>query len=201
MLPLVSTVEEVRAARDRLDAVAGDLADADVAHADPEFGVMIETPAAVFMGPDLAREVDFFSIGTNDLAQYVMAAARGNERVAELRDFRQPAVLRAIRETVRAADGADCWVGMCGEMAGDPDLTELLVGLGLDELSMSAVTVPAVKQRVTEIDTGEASDRATAVAAASTRNDVIRHLSTTGDGGSEATEGDPRGADGGPSGR
>jgi phosphotransferase system enzyme I (PtsI) len=137
---------------------------------------MIETPAAVFMGPDLAREVDFFSIGTNDLAQYVMAAARGNERVSDLRDFRQPAVLRAIRGTVRAAEDTDCWVGMCGEMAGDPELTELLVGLGLDELSMSAVTVPAVKQRVTEVDTGEAGDLAAEVAGASTRDQAIDRL-------------------------
>jgi phosphotransferase system enzyme I (PtsI) len=176
MLPLVSTVEEVRAARDRLDGVAADLAAEDVAHAEPEFGVMIETPAAVFMGADIAREVDFFSIGTNDLAQYVMAAARGNERVAELRDFRQPAVIRAIRETVRAAADRDCWVGMCGEMAGDPDLTALLVGLGLDELSMSAVTVPAVKQRVTEIDTDEAHDLAERVAESSTKEHVISRL-------------------------
>jgi phosphotransferase system enzyme I (PtsI) len=181
MLPLVSTVEEVRAARDRLEEVADDLDAAGVAHALPEFGVMIETPAAVFMGPDLAREVDFFSIGTNDLAQYVMAAARGNERVAELRDFRQPAVLRAIRETVRAADDEECWVGMCGEMAGDPDLTELLLGLGLDELSMSAVTVPAVKQRVTEVDTTVASELATEVAEASTKAQVISRLNSQGD--------------------
>jgi phosphotransferase system enzyme I (PtsI) len=179
MLPLVSTAEEVRAARERLEAVAAELDVEGVAHAAPEFGVMIETPAAVFMGPDLAEAVDFFSIGTNDLAQYVMAAARGNERVSELRDFRQPAVLRAIRETVRAADGEDCWVGMCGEMAGDPELTELLLGLGLDELSMSAVTVPAVKQRVTEVDTGEASELAEEVAGASTKDEVISRLNTT----------------------
>jgi phosphotransferase system enzyme I (PtsI) len=176
MLPLVSTVEEVQEARSRLDAVAAGLGEEGTAHAEPEFGVMIETPAAVFMGTDLAREVDFFSIGTNDLAQYVMAAARGNERVAELRDFRQPAVLRAIRETVRAADGEDCWVGMCGEMAGDPELTELLVGLGLDELSMSAVTVPAVKDRVVNVDTGAAAALATDVAGASTRAEVLDRL-------------------------
>jgi phosphotransferase system enzyme I (PtsI) len=142
---------------------------------------MIETPAAVLMGPDLASEVDFFSIGTNDLAQYVMAAARGNERVSELRDFRQPAVIRAIRETVRAAEGTECWVGMCGEMAGDPDLTELLLGLGLDELSMSAVTVPAVKQRVTAVDTDEARELATHVASASTKEQVVDRLTSQGE--------------------
>jgi phosphotransferase system enzyme I (PtsI) len=181
MLPLVSTVEEVRAARTRLEAVASALDEAGVDHAIPEFGVMIETPAAVLMGPDLASEVDFFSIGTNDLAQYVMAAARGNERVSELRDFRQPAVIRAIRETVRAAEGTECWVGMCGEMAGDPDLTELLLGLGLDELSMSAVTVPAVKQRVTAVDTDEARELATHVASASTKEQVVDRLTSQGE--------------------
>ena len=179
MLPMVSTVEEVEEATDRLAAVTTDLEEEGIDAPNPEFGIMIETPAAVFMAPDLADDVDFFSIGTNDLAQYVMAAARGSERVAELRDFRQPAVIRAIRQTVAAADETDCWVGMCGEMAGDASLTELLVGLGLDELSMSAVTVPAVKQRVTEIDTARAKDLADDVATASTKAQVVSRTTRT----------------------
>ncbi len=178
MLPLVATVEEVRQARETLESVAADLEDEGEAYDVPEFGVMVETPAAVFMGPDLAEEVDFFSIGTNDLAQYVMAAARGNEQVAELRDFMQPAVLRAIRQTVEAAEGTDCWVGMCGEMAGDPELTELLLGLGLDELSMSAVTVPDVKAAVAETDTDAAAELAEEALAASTKADVHALLNT-----------------------
>ena len=176
MLPLVSTCEEVEMAKDRLQSVSENLKSAGTDVTIPEFGIMVETPATVFMASDLAKVVDFFSIGTNDLAQYVMAAARGNERVAELRDFRQPAVIRAIEQTVSAATGEDCWVGMCGEMAGDPELTKLLVGLGLDELSMSAVTVPAVKERVTEIDTAGAEAFATDIASATTKDQVVSRL-------------------------
>jgi phosphotransferase system enzyme I (PtsI) len=176
MLPLVSTVEEVTAARERLELFADDLEREGVEYAVPEFGVMVETPSAAFMADALTDEVDFFSIGTNDLAQYVMAAERGNERVAELGDYHQPAVLRAIRATVEATEGTDVWVGMCGEMAGDPDLTELLLGLGLDELSMSAVTVPQVKRAVTETNTEDARALAERALSARTKNEVRRVL-------------------------
>ncbi|MFD1686582.1 phosphoenolpyruvate--protein phosphotransferase [Halobellus litoreus] len=179
MLPLVSTVEEVREAREVLESVATDLEAAGVDYAVPEFGVMIETPAAAFLAPDLVEHVDFFSIGTNDLAQYVMAAERGNSRVSDLGDYRQPAVLRAIRATVEATEGTDVWVGMCGEMAGDPELTGLLVGLGLDELSMSAVTVPQVKRAVTETTVSDARDLAERALAASTKAEVEAVLTET----------------------
>jgi phosphotransferase system enzyme I (PtsI) len=181
MLPLVATVEEVEAARETLESVAADLDDEGVAHDVPEFGVMIETPAATFVADELAERVDFFSIGTNDLAQYVMAAERGNERVSEIGDYYQPAVLRAIRRTVDAAEGTDTWVGMCGEMAGDPDLTELLLGLGLDELSMSAVTVPPVKQAVTETHLDDARALAERALAACTKDEVKRALTDNTD--------------------
>jgi len=173
MLPLVATVEEVRETLDRLDAVAADLEAEGLAHGDPELGVMIETPAAVLKAAALAPHVDFFSIGTNDLTQYVMAAERGNERVEGLGDYRQPAVLRAIRETVEGASGRDCWVGMCGEMAGDPALTPLLLGLGLDELSMSALSVPAVKRAVEDTDTEAARALASAALEADTKAAVL----------------------------
>ena len=179
MLPLVSTVEEVREAREVLESVATDLEAEGVDYALPEFGVMIETPAAAFLAPELVEHVDFFSIGTNDLAQYVMAAERGNSRVSELGDYHQPAVLRAIRATVEATEGTDVWVGMCGEMAGDPELTELLVGLGLDELSMSAVTVPQVKHAVTETTVSDARILAERALAASTKAEVEAVLTET----------------------
>jgi phosphotransferase system enzyme I (PtsI) len=153
MFPMVARVEEVEAALDRVEAVADDLASEGVEHAVPTLGAMVETPAAVFLAESLAERLDFLSIGTNDLTQYVMAADRENDAVAALHDPLHPAVLRAIDSTMTAADAKDAWVGMCGEMAGDPALTELLVGLGLDELSMSAVTVPAVKARIAETDT------------------------------------------------
>jgi len=176
MLPLVTTVEEVAAAEAVLDDVVADLESEGVDAERPEFGVMIETPAAAFMADALVEHVEFFSIGTNDLAQYVMAAERGNDAVADLGDFRQPAVLRAIDATTRAAEGTDVWVGMCGEMAGDPALTELLLGLGLTELSMSAVTVPAVKERVRETDATAARSLAESALEATSKDEVIELL-------------------------
>jgi phosphotransferase system enzyme I (PtsI) len=169
MFPLVSRLEEVDAALEAVESAAADLAAAGVDHAVPELGAMVETPAAVFLADHLAARLDFLSIGTNDLTQYVMAADRENDGVAAYHDPLHPAVLRAIDRTASAAAETDAWVGMCGEMAGDPALTELLVGLGLDELSMSAVTVPAVKSRVREVDTVAARALAEEALACETR--------------------------------
>ncbi|WP_254545448.1 phosphoenolpyruvate--protein phosphotransferase [Halomarina pelagica] len=177
MLPLVATVEEFEAAADRVEAVAADLDAEGIERGSPDLGVMVETPAAVLLASELAERADFLSIGTNDLTQYVNAAARGNERVADLHDPRHPAVLRAVARTVEAARGTDAWVGMCGEMAGDPDLTELLVGLGLDELSMSAVTIPAVKARVERTNAADARELAERALRAHTKREVIDLLS------------------------
>ncbi|RBI62129.1 phosphoenolpyruvate--protein phosphotransferase [halophilic archaeon] len=172
MFPLVATVEELTAALDAVDSVAAALDDEGVEHAVPELGVMVETPAAVMNAAELAERVDFLSVGTNDLAQYVQAAARDDDHVADLHDPRYPAVLRAIARTVEAARDADAWVGMCGEMAGVPENAELLVGLGLDELSASAVTVPAVKERVAETTYGDAETLAERARSAETRREV-----------------------------
>lgn len=172
MFPLVSTVEELEAALEVVEEVASDLEAEGLSYELPELGVMIETPGAVFMATELASRVDFLSIGTNDLAQYVMAAARDDERVSALHDPLHPPVLRAISRTVAAAHANDAWVGMCGEMAGDPDLTELLVGLGLDELSMSAVTIPEVKGRIVDIETSEAERTASQALDAATKDDI-----------------------------
>src|SRR5690606_7745672 len=139
MFPMIGTVAEVRAAKALLAEAQAELRAAGEPFAeDMEVGVMIEVPAAVATADQLAREVDFFSIGTNDLTQYTMAADRGNARVAHLAQALQPAVLRWVDQTVRAGHDAGICVGMCGELAGNPQATPLLVGLGLDELSMSA---------------------------------------------------------------
>jgi len=172
MFPLVATVDELTAALDEVDRVAEDLADEGTEYAVPELGVMVETPAAVMMAEEFAERVDFLSTGTNDLAQYVMAADRENDAVAHLHNPQQPAVLRAIRRSVEAAHEHGAWIGMCGEMAGDPASTELLVGLGLDELSMSAVTVPAVKANITEIDSTDAAAVADQALTAATKQHV-----------------------------
>ncbi|RLM34603.1 phosphoenolpyruvate--protein phosphotransferase [Haloarcula sp. Atlit-120R] len=176
MFPMVATVPELDAALDALDTAAADIEKSDAV--DVEVGVMIETPSAAFMAGELAARVDFLSIGTNDLTQYVMAADRENERVGDLHDPSHPGVLRAIHRTVTAAHEEDAWVGMCGEMAGDPDLTELLVGLGLDELSMSAVTIPEVKTAVSDTEYSTASERADRARLAATRSEVHTTLDT-----------------------
>jgi len=176
MFPMVATVPELEAALDAVESVAAELESEGIAYERPELGVMIETPSAVFLAEAFAERVDFLSIGTNDLTQYVMAADRENERVAELHEPTEPAVLRAIARTVEAGHAGDAWVGMCGEMAGNPAYTELLVGLGLDELSMSAVTVPEVKANVTEIETGDAEELAERVTGETTVDAVRDHL-------------------------
>ncbi|WP_343122554.1 putative PEP-binding protein, partial [Haloferax sp. ATB1] len=172
MFPLVSTVTELDALLDEVSAIAADLDDAGVDYAVPELGAMVETPASVFLAREFADRLDFLSIGTNDLTQYVMAAARDDDRVASLHDPLHPPVLRAIARTVEAAHEGDAWVGMCGEMAGDPDLTELLVGLGLDELSMSAVTIPDVKAGVRDVDDESAAALSEAALSVETREDA-----------------------------
>jgi phosphoenolpyruvate-protein phosphotransferase/dihydroxyacetone kinase phosphotransfer subunit len=157
MFPMVGTVDELLAAKALLREVQQQL-DAEGAPHNPDLpvGIMVEVPAAVQSADQLAEHVDFFSIGTNDLTQYIMAADRGNPSVANLISPFQPAVLRAIKTVVDAAHAQGKWVGMCGEMAGNPLATTLLVGLGLDELSMSAPAIPEVKANIREIDTGDA---------------------------------------------
>ncbi|WP_253738311.1 phosphoenolpyruvate--protein phosphotransferase [Halohasta salina] len=176
MFPLVSTVEELEAALEQVESVADDLDDEGVDYAIPELGVMVETPASTYLADAFAERVDFLSIGTNDLTQYIQSAQRDLDRMSEYQDPLAPAVLRAIDRTVTAGHAGDAWVGMCGEMAGDPDLTELLVGLGLDELSMSAVTIPDVKTAIREVDTEAAAELADAMLAADTLAEVRQRL-------------------------
>ena len=161
MFPMVATVAELRAALEILDeARAQTRIDAPL-----ETGIMVEVPAAALLSRSLGRHVDFFSIGTNDLTQYTMAAERGNERVAALLAGPHPSVLRLVRETVRGAEASGRWVGVCGELAGDPSAAVLLTGLGVRELSMSPRLVPEVKaalRSVTLFDASEAAERALA---------------------------------------
>jgi multiphosphoryl transfer protein len=156
MFPMVGALTELQAAKALVAEVKAELKAAKIPFdAKIPVGIMIEVPSAVAIADQLAKEADFFSIGTNDLTQYVMAADRGNARVAGLAQALQPAVLRMIKQTVDAAHANHVWVGMCGELAGNALATPLLVGLGLDELSMSAPAIPAVKaaiRQATEFD-------------------------------------------------
>lgn len=149
MFPLISTLDEVRAAKAQVQTVKAALRAKDIAF-DPgiETGIMIEVPAAVEMARALAPEVDFFSIGTNDLTQYVMASDRGNPRVQALFDPFNPAVLRMISRAITAAHDADIWIGMCGAMAGSPLAAPVLIGMGLDEFSMTPSDIPDFKLAV-----------------------------------------------------
>ena len=157
MFPMIGTIDEIRLAKSLLAGVANDLARENIPFDDAmAVGIMIEVPSAVAVADILASEVDFFSIGTNDLTQYTMAADRGNSNVAELAQALNPAVLRLISQTVNAGHAAGIWVGMCGELAGDAAAAPLLVGLGLDELSMSAPSIPAVKEAIRSVTTADA---------------------------------------------
>ena len=169
MFPMVATIEELRAAKAALDRIGGRPPSLEV-------GVMIEVPAAALLASRLAREVDFFSIGTNDLTQYTMAADRGNARVSALGDAMHPAVLRLIEEVVGAAEARGCWVGVCGELAGDPEATPLLLGLGVRELSMGAPAIGLVKQAVRSTDLDAARALAAAALGCATAAEVRRSL-------------------------
>lgn len=157
MYPMVSGIEELEAADEHLAEVKAEL-DAEGIPYNPaiERGVMIEVPAAALSATALAPHVDFFSIGTNDLIQYTVAVDRGNERVAYLYEPTHPGVLRLIQMTVEAAQMAGIWVGVCGEMAADPVMTPLLVGLGVEELSVTPRAVPIIKDVVRALSYADA---------------------------------------------
>jgi phosphoenolpyruvate-protein phosphotransferase/dihydroxyacetone kinase phosphotransfer subunit len=164
MFPMIGTVDEIRKAKGILAEAKNDLTRDQIPFDDNmDVGIMIEVPSAVAIADILASEVDFFSIGTNDLTQYTMAADRGNANVADLAQAINPAVLRLIKQTVSAGHEAGIWVGICGELAGDSSATALLVGLGLDELSMSAPSIPAVKEAVRSVSIEEARQLANTV--------------------------------------
>jgi multiphosphoryl transfer protein len=149
LFPMVATLAELAQARQAVTMAQAELRGQGLPCANRlETGVMVETPAAVFLAPQLAACVDFFSIGTNDLTQFVMAADRNNPQVAALANAHQPAVLRAIQQTVQAAHQAGVRVTVCGEVASDPDVALLLIGLGVDELSVNLPAIPAIKSRL-----------------------------------------------------
>jgi phosphotransferase system enzyme I (PtsI) len=157
MFPLVSTLDEFRRARAMLNEVADELvAEGQPVRADLPVGAMIEVPAAAVMADQLAKEVDFFSIGTNDLIQYALAVDRTDEAVADLYNAADPAVLRLIAMVVRAAEAHEAEVDICGSMGGDPLYTMLLLGMGLRRLSMPPHQLPEVKRVIRAIDLAQA---------------------------------------------
>jgi phosphoenolpyruvate-protein kinase (PTS system EI component) len=146
MFPMVADVEEIRKARAWVEKAHQGLSEENKSHAWPvELGIMVEIPSAALLAPVLVNEVDFFSIGTNDLTQYTLAAERGNPALYHLADGLHPAVLRLIGEVVEASHQAGKWTGICGELGGDPEATPVLVGLGVDELSLNPAGIPRIK--------------------------------------------------------
>jgi phosphotransferase system enzyme I (PtsI) len=174
MYPMISSVGEVLQANRYLEEAKEELRGKGIAFdEDIDVGVMIEIPAAALAADSLADEVDFFSIGTNDLIQYTIAVDRGNERVAYLYEPTHPAVLKLIRMTIEAAHAKGIWVGLCGEMAADPLLTGLLLGMGVDELSVTPRAVPLVKDAVRSLDFTQASELATEALTRKSAVDVL----------------------------
>ncbi len=152
MYPLIISVEEVRRIREISEAVREELLAEGVALGKVEEGIMIETPAAAVMSDELAREVDFFSIGTNDLTQYTLALDRQNTKLDGFYDPHHPAVLRMIRKVVENGHNAGIWVGICGELGADTALTALFLQMGVDELSVSPGCILPVRKVIRELD-------------------------------------------------
>lgn len=147
MYPMIIAVEEVRTLKQELSLLKRQLREEGKAFDDGiEVGVMIETPAAAVIAHHLAQEVDFFSIGSNDLTQYTLAVDRGNELIFHLYNSMSPSVLTLIKQVIDASHAAGKWTGMCGELAGDERATLLLLGMGLDEFSMNAISIPRIKK-------------------------------------------------------
>ncbi|CDG87241.1 phosphoenolpyruvate-protein phosphotransferase PtsI [Xenorhabdus bovienii] len=147
MFPMIISVEEIRELKAELALLKNQLRDENKTFDESiEVGIMVETPAAATIAHHLAKEVDFFSIGTNDLTQYTLAVDRGNELISHLYNPMSPAVLSLIKQVIDASHAEGKWTGMCGELAGDERATLLLLGMGLDEFSMSAISIPGIKK-------------------------------------------------------
>ena len=147
MFPMIISVEEVRLLKDELQTLKAQLREEGKAFDESiEVGIMVETPASAVIARHLAKEVDFFSIGTNDLTQYTLAVDRGNDRISHLYNPMSPSVLALVKQVIDASHAAGKWTGMCGELAGDERATLLLLGMGLDEFSMSAISIPRIKK-------------------------------------------------------
>ena len=175
MFPMVALLTEFRTAKGILEEEKAKLVAEGVAVADDiEVGIMIEIPAAAMLADQFAKEVDFFSIGTNDLIQYTMAADRMNEQVSYLYQPYNPSILRLINNVIKAAHAEGKWAGMCGEMAGDQTAVPLLVGMGLDEFSMSATSVLRTRSLMKKLDTAKMEEYANrALTECSTMEEVL----------------------------
>lgn len=177
MLPMVSGPGEVKRAKEILDETVASLKAQGVSIPEKlQFGIMIEVPSAALLAHHLAPLVDFFSIGTNDLTQYTLAVDRTNERVTNLASPYNPAVLQLIARTIEAAHAHGKWVGMCGELAGDVLAVPVLLGMGLDEFSMAASSIPSVKEEIRRWSMARAKEVAQEVLGMAGSTEVLEYL-------------------------
>ena len=159
MIPMIINVAEFKKVKEFIEEAKVELAHEGKAYSDSvQVGIMVETPAAAVMTPVLAKYVDFFSIGTNDLVQYTLAVDRGNHNIANLYNHFNPAVLTLVQRTIRSARENGIWAGMCGEMASDPYAAVLLMAMGISELSMSAPSIPRVKEKLRSVSSIKAKE-------------------------------------------
>jgi len=177
MFPMISSLAELKAAKAKVEEAKAELKAEGIEYNENiDLGMMIEIPAAVMIADKLAKEVDFFSIGTNDLIQYTVAVDRMNEQIAEMHTPYHPAVLRLVKKTIEAAHAEDIWVGMCGEAAGEELLLPFLLGAGLDEFSMSAVSILKIKEVLTKWTMTEAEKESEKVLELGTAAEVKEYL-------------------------
>jgi phosphotransferase system enzyme I (PtsI) len=153
MYPMITSTAEVQRIKEIEDLVKAELKADGIRIGNPQTGIMIETPAAVIISDELAKMVDFFSIGTNDLTQYTLAIDRQNTNLDDFYDSHHPAVLRMIKMVADNAHKAGIWAGICGELGADTTLTEQFIAMGIDELSVSASKVLAIRKIIRETDT------------------------------------------------
>ena len=177
MVPMIINVEEFKRVRELVEEAKTELTHEGKKYSDNvQVGIMVETPAAAVMTPVLAKYVDFFSIGTNDLVQYTLAVDRGNSNISYLYNHFNPAVLTLIQRTITAARENGIWAGMCGEMASDPNAAVLLLGMGIKELSMSAPSIPRVKEKIRGISSIKAKEILADVMKMEDGNDIKDYL-------------------------
>lgn len=165
MYPMIISVNEVRRIKEIMKEVKAELKEQGIAYADVIEGIMIETPAAVMVSDELAKEVGFFSIGTNDLTQYTLAVDRQNPKLDDFYDPHHPAVLKMIRMTVENAHKAGIWAGICGELGADTTLTEEFIRMGVDELSVSPGRILPIRKIIRETHVGGTEGSGTSVQA------------------------------------
>ena len=177
MIPMIINVAEFKKVKEFIEEAKLELAHEGKAYSDDvQVGIMVETPAAAIMTPVLAKYVDFFSIGTNDLVQYTLAVDRGNANISYLYNHFNPAVLRLVQCTISSARENGIWAGMCGEMASDPNAAVLLMAMGISELSMSAPSIPRVKEKIRSISSVKAKEILADVMAMEDGDDIRNYL-------------------------